>query len=134
MPNQYTINPNDTFTHKQCRTCKRVKLLSEFGRMTGRKLDKDYRCKLCERIRNRNRKRDPIKERRKKLRYILKYPARHKARMVLNNALQRGIIKKQKKCSICGKSGRIHGHHPDYRRPLEVTWLCPIDHKAVHAR
>lgn len=33
-------------------------------------------------------------------------------------------------CFVCG--GKAHAHHPDYSRPLSVTWLCPEHHKAAH--
>lgn len=38
----------------------------------------------------------------------------------------------QKPCSVCG-SMPTHGHHEDYRRALDVTWLCPACHMARHA-
>lgn len=33
-------------------------------------------------------------------------------------------------CFVCGE--KAHAHHPDYSRPLSVTWLCPEHHKAAH--
>lgn len=38
---------------------------------------------------------------------------------------------KRGNCEICGKIG-AEGHHFDYSKPLEVIWLCPVHHKAVH--
>lgn len=35
-------------------------------------------------------------------------------------------------CSVCGSIERIHGHHEDYSRPLDVIWLCPIHHSWRH--
>ena len=35
-------------------------------------------------------------------------------------------------CVVCGKSDRVHGHHEDYARPLDVIWLCPIHHSGRH--
>lgn len=35
-------------------------------------------------------------------------------------------------CSVCGSTDRIHGHHEDYSRPLDVIWLCPIHHSWRH--
>lgn len=31
---------------------------------------------------------------------------------------------------FCGK--KSHAHHPNYSKPLEVLWLCPIHHSAKH--
>ena len=33
---------------------------------------------------------------------------------------------------ICSK-GKAHGHHEDYKKPLEVDWLCAKHHKRLHA-
>ena len=49
-------------------------------------------------------------------------------------ALRHGLLKKPKTCSLCGDSGKIHGHHPDYKKPLDVVWLCATCHMREHAR
>lgn len=35
-------------------------------------------------------------------------------------------------CEVCGSVERVHAHHKDYSKPLEVTWLCPFHHKQAH--
>lgn len=62
--------------------------------------------------------------------YAKKYPERLKATSIVNYALKTGKLKREP-CVICGKEF-VHGHHPDYDKPLEVVWLCPKHHKAVH--
>ena len=47
-------------------------------------------------------------------------------------AIRAGKIKKDI-CIICGNS-KVHGHHPDYTKPLEVIWLCPLHHKQLHTK
>ena len=46
------------------------------------------------------------------------------------------IRKKIKKspCVDCGRKSNIHGHHPDYSKPYEVIWVCPIHHKNYHLK
>lgn len=34
-------------------------------------------------------------------------------------------------CDVCG-SDIVHGHHPDYDKPLDVVWLCPEHHRQWH--
>jgi hypothetical protein len=40
------------------------------------------------------------------------------------------------RCQGCRKKPRdgrsLHGHHPDYRRPLWALWLCPTCHGRLH--
>ena len=45
-------------------------------------------------------------------------------------ALKESKLKKEP-CKVCGNS-KVHGHHEDYSKPLEVIWLCSIHHKAIH--
>ena len=59
-----------------------------------------------------------------------KEPDKYKARTALGNAVRDGILKKQP-CRDCG-SLDVHGHHEDYSKPLDVIWLCPVHHAALH--
>jgi hypothetical protein len=64
------------------------------------------------------------------------------ARKVFHKALQAGKIVRPEACSRCGdKPGRsrygrsrIHAHHHDYSKPLDVEWLCARCHDIVHPR
>lgn len=48
-------------------------------------------------------------------------------------AIREGIVKPEKTCMFCGDNkSKIHGHHPDYRHPLELVWLCPKCHFRLH--
>lgn len=42
----------------------------------------------------------------------------------------KGVIK-QKPCIVCG-SLKSEAHHCDYKKPLEVMWMCKLHHKAWH--
>ena len=60
--------------------------------------------------------------------HVEKYNAHKK----VTAAISSGKLKRPSTCSVCGLEGKIEGHHEDYRRPLEVTWLCQSCHKLVH--
>lgn len=51
-------------------------------------------------------------------------------RSKLRYEVRMGRIKRQS-CVICG-SKNAHGHHTDYRKPLQVTWLCKKHHDEEH--
>jgi hypothetical protein len=57
---------------------------------------------------------------------------KHEARWKLNRAIVTGRIQQQP-CEVCG-SLKVHGHHDDYSKPLDVRWLCPIHHSEHHAK
>ena len=70
--------------------------------------------------------------RRKTQHYREAHPERYAAHNALNNALRDGRIKRGR-CAACGTSEDVHGHHEDYARPLDVTWLCASCHRLYHA-
>jgi len=55
------------------------------------------------------------------------------ARALLAHYVKTGKIQR-KPCEKCGATSRIHGHHHDYSKPLDVTWLCSLCHGKEHRR
>ncbi len=53
-----------------------------------------------------------------------------KANNIVYKSLQKGTLIK-KSCEVCGLK-KTEGHHNDYTKPLEVTWLCRHHHEAMH--
>lgn len=47
----------------------------------------------------------------------------------VNNSIRDGKFVR-KPCRLCGE--KAHAHHEDYSKPLNVEWLCPLHHKAIH--
>lgn len=60
-----------------------------------------------------------------------KNPLKKAAYRIFKNAIKTGRLKKQP-CERCGSAVRVHGHHDDYYKPLEVRWLCPKCHMERH--
>jgi len=53
---------------------------------------------------------------------------------MVTNAVRDGKIIKPDSCEQCGTTGRLHGHHDDYSKPLKVRWLCVACHHQWHAK
>ena len=34
-------------------------------------------------------------------------------------------------CEVCGET-KVHAHHDDYSRVLDVRWLCRAHHRELH--
>ena len=66
-------------------------------------------------------------------RYAENNPIKYGARTMVNNAVRDGRLTKPNKCQECGGKTRLHGHHDDYSKPLQVRWLCPACHHQWHA-
>lgn len=60
-----------------------------------------------------------------------KNPAAYRAQNAVNSAIRDGKIKKEG-CLFCS-SPKVHGHHEDYAKPLDVVWLCAKCHHRLHA-
>lgn len=64
-------------------------------------------------------------------RWASRNPMAKWAHSATQSALRRGLIK-PRQCENCGAE-KTEAHHPDYRRPLYVVWLCRACHKKLHA-
>lgn len=51
-------------------------------------------------------------------------------RGMVSVAIQRGRLQRQP-CEECGNP-KAEAHHDDYSKPLDVRWLCAVDHRAWH--
>lgn len=58
--------------------------------------------------------------------------AKYRARSMVGNALKSGVLAKPSTCSNCKSECNPHGHHDDYRKPLDVRWLCVRCHTDFH--
>jgi hypothetical protein len=54
-----------------------------------------------------------------------------RARSMAGVYLRRGLIVRGP-CVRCG-SPDAEMHHPDYAKPLDIVWLCRVDHREEHA-
>lgn len=62
---------------------------------------------------------------------LARIPEQGLAHQQVAAAIKRGELTRPEVCG-CGNSGPIHGHHPDYSKPLEVIWLCRSCHRQLH--
>ena len=90
------------------------------------------RGKLPHRLKaNRDRQHEnPIPHLKANQAYIQRNPDKAAAWLAVADALEDGTLIKQP-CEVCGEK-KVHGHHDDYSKPLEVKWLCDKHHKALH--
>lgn len=127
---------------RTCKKCSAEKHISEFEQFR-------WECRHCRGIkREKNRaaryryQKQPRSEHRKK--YHAEYMAEYRtspeekikgaARQKLIAAVASGQIVRPSTCSRCEATAKIHGHHSDYSKPLDVIWLCPSCHGAEHRR
>lgn len=66
-------------------------------------------------------------------RFRERFPEKVSAHEAVKRAIKTGSISRQP-CVRCGGSDRIHAHHKDYSKPLDVMWLCQPCHIQEHVR
>lgn len=65
--------------------------------------------------------------------YKQRHPQKHAAHQAVKMAIRRGDLETPHACEWCADVHAVlHGHHHDYSRQLDVMWLCPKCHKAIH--
>lgn len=110
----------------KCKTCNKKDTNSRYADPVARQRIREY-----ERLRFK----DPERKKKVKIyreRMRLKYPYKWLSRGRLGFAVKSGKIEK-KPCEVCGEE-KSQGHHPDYRKQLEVKWLCFKHHREAHGQ
>lgn len=59
-------------------------------------------------------------------------PEKLRAYNLVQRAVRAGKLKRPSTCQNCSAIVRVHAHHEDYGKPLEVIWLCQQCHKLAH--
>lgn len=72
--------------------------------------------------------REAVRKHTKKFR--INNPEKYKAHILVGTAIRNGTLKRQL-CERCLKE-KVHAHHEDYSKPLEVRWLCSNCHIQRH--
>lgn len=132
---------------KTCTTCKISKPKSEFGNHAISNDGLRYSCKPCSSSDNKayheaNREkrnaaqaawnlvhREEINANQRARRRM--FPERMAAYKSARRAIKNGKLIKLP-CEACGTEESVHGHHENYSKPLEVTWLCIKHHGERH--
>lgn len=134
----------------RCSKCGESKPLTAFYRRSNRPRGYESECKVCKEAQKRRHAQSPQAKklrnqydrayvsteygkqtrREASLRNYYKYPEKAQARWRVLDALQAGKLTKQP-CAVCG-ARRVHGHHEDYSKPLDVIWLCTKHHRERH--
>lgn len=56
-----------------------------------------------------------------------------KAHRLVASAIKSGMLVKPELCDQCNANdSRLHAHHADYSKPLDVVWLCNSCHSKLH--
>jgi hypothetical protein len=67
----------------------------------------------------------------RRTKYRLHHPQNYNCEKRFLKGLRDGKIKRGP-CSVCGTDLNVEGHHTDYKKPLEVVWLCRQHHLEIH--
>jgi len=131
---------------KECFKCRETKPLSAFYKhkkmkdghvnkcMDCNKKDVfDNRLKNIEKIRAYDRARGHRQDSQYLKDYRAKYPNKYRAHGLAYRAVKAGKLHPEP-CSVCGTNERVVGHHSDYLKPLNVTWMCQAHHLQWHAK
>lgn len=133
---------------KKCFKCEEVKPLNAFYRhkmMSDGRLGKCKDCTKADTKKNRENKLEYYREYDRKRgcrhakgygeRYYRSSPIKGQAHNRASRAERKGLIERPDSCEQCGSSRfKLHAHHDDYLKQLNVRWLCPGCHHQWHAR
>lgn len=125
----------------KCKECNKKDVRENRGRKIDYYREYDaYRFQNDPRVRERHRRYQATPAGKESIRtstlnYINKRPEARAAHILVGNAVKSGVLIKPLSCSKCGdftSSRRLHAHHEDYYKPLDVVWLCVQCHVDEH--
>lgn len=117
---------------RTCTLCNRTLPPESFGTRSLRTPARKSRCRECERVLYRAAYAVGMYRPGSMGRPTKANPVKAHARSLLQSAVRHGAIQR-KPCVVCGNP-KSHGHHHDYRKPLDVEWLCRKHHAEKHRR
>lgn len=85
-------------------------------------------CRFCNTLRSRKH-RATKRGARNAVKRSRRYEKRHPEKFAAQKAAR---IIPMKPCEKCGTTIKVHRHHDDYSKPLEVRFLCPFHHREYH--
>lgn len=122
-----------------CKKCCMVKDITEYGTHPNMANGRRTTCKQCRSketlkwFKNGGKNlRTKEKKRKYKATQIERHPEKYAARNAVMNAIKAGKLVAAEACERCGSRGLLHGHHPDYKKMLDVEWLCVPCHTKEH--
>jgi hypothetical protein len=116
---------------RRCPGCGLHKPLSEFY---ATRRPNALPCKECQRSRTRlvYARHPEAKMRQVRIRELAD-PERtrtiHRAKTRVRSYVRRGLLVKSTRCDECGANADLEAAHYDYRRPVDVRWLCRPCHR-----
>lgn len=138
----------DNKATKRCWRCKQQKPCDQFYRDAHRTDGLSSKCKACNAALNyawrhanperyaRQQARWVRKNRDKKRHYVAKYrrsnPEKFRARSAIRRVVSNEKMERQP-CEVCGYFP-AEAHHDDYKRPLDVRWLCLTHHLEIDGK
>jgi hypothetical protein len=137
---------------KTCFKCHEAKPLDEYYRHKGMADGHLGKCKACAKADNIANRLDKVEQYRdydvKRYKddsgrrsmvgattkeWIRSNPEKRAAHTAVGNAVRDGRLVKPSQCEECGDEAKLHGHHHDYSRKLDVLWVCVPCHSAQHS-
>lgn len=131
---------------KKCFKCQKELPLSDFYK--HKQMGDGYlgKCKTCtkkdvrkhrieniDRIRDYDRKRGNRQTKAYRDNWKVRYPNKYKAITLVGSAISCKRLFKEP-CEVCGAEEKVHAHHDDYSKPLNVRWLCAAHHREWHVK
>lgn len=129
---------------KTCTTCKVAKSFSDFSKCKTNRYGLSAYCKVCKKANQQKnyklkkveydervrlwRSQHPEAQKRWSQVQWARFREKILARGAVYRAVKNGLLEKE--LCRCGKVGQAH--HLDYKKPLDVIWLCVRHHKEIH--